>query len=278
MKLYKYYSYEGGLAAIKSCQYGFREPCHFNDPFELTYLIDSFPAFKVSSISRVISDLRSRICILCLTTSPLNPLMWAHYGESHKGFVVEYDVDDEFLTSAKYNLVPVQRGTVTYQDKDVFQNPPDFDYDDFHEVFLHACGSDDVHIKNHSHIIEYLYLTKSKVWHYENEVRVVKLVDSLFEEMHVFLDDPLRSYKTLSAPIKDKPGCEIETQPGLKLFDKHKAKIVSIYIGVNNSLLKNKGDLRKKISKWKSEGVENIFHVQPDESSWELRPVSLSTR
>ncbi|SER85934.1 DUF2971 domain-containing protein [Giesbergeria anulus] len=277
MKLYKYYSYTGGLAAIDSRQYGFTEPNQFNDPFEITYLLDSTNADSFLPVIRAIKDLKTRVCILCLTKSPINPLMWAHYGESHKGFVVEYDVDDEFLTSTRYNIVPVQNGAVTYKSKDQCISFPDFKFDDFHQVFLRACGSDGDEINSYSKLIEYLYLTKSRIWDYEDEVRVVKLVDSLFEETHVFLDDPMRSYKILTKPIEDKIGYESEKKPGLKLFDRHQAKIESIYIGVNNSLLKNEINLRKKISTWKSQGIKNIFQVKPNLLSWSLHPVSLDS-
>ena len=39
--LYKYYSYAGGKAALKSQNLGFRKPEFFNDPFELTALSNS---------------------------------------------------------------------------------------------------------------------------------------------------------------------------------------------------------------------------------------------
>lgn len=35
--------------------------------------------------------------ILCLTESPDNLLMWAHYADSHQGFVVEFDTDNSFF-------------------------------------------------------------------------------------------------------------------------------------------------------------------------------------
>lgn len=37
------------------------------------------------------------IGILCLTESPDNLLMWAHYAHSHQGFVVEFDTDHPFF-------------------------------------------------------------------------------------------------------------------------------------------------------------------------------------
>ena len=37
------------------------------------------------------------IGILCLTESPANLLMWAHYADSHRGFVIEFDPDSPFF-------------------------------------------------------------------------------------------------------------------------------------------------------------------------------------
>ena len=33
--------------------------------------------------------------VVCLTENPLDRLMWAHYGESHKGFAAEFQHNDE---------------------------------------------------------------------------------------------------------------------------------------------------------------------------------------
>lgn len=275
MTLYKYYAYGGGLAAIDSRQYGFREPRHFNDPFEFTYLLGTSSGSKAGSVEQIIADLRERVCVLCLTRSNVNPLMWAHYADSHRGFVVEYDVDDEFLTSPVYNLVPVQEGVVAYPEEKPDTFLSDKNIAAIHQVFLQGCGDSVSLVKTHLPIVQALYLKKHKVWSYEEEVRVVKLVDSLFEETHVFLSDPLRSYTILIKDIEGKPGCAMETQPGLKLFDKHPAKIKSVYFGVRNPLLVDTVCLDEKIAKWRAQGVQNFFRMDVGPSSWLLNPRDL---
>ena len=276
MSLYKFYSYAGGLAAIDSRQYGFREPRHFNDPFEFTYLSGLSSESKAGCVNQLIDDLRERVCVLCLTRSNVHPLMWAHYADAHRGFVVEYDVDDEFLTSPKYNLVPVQEGGVAYPAEKPETFLSDKDIASVHQVFLQGCGDSVNLLKTHISIVQALYLKKHKVWSYEEEVRVVKLVDSLFEETHEFLSDPLRSYTTVVKDIEGKPGQALETQPGLKLFDKHLSKIKSVYLGARNPLLLNKSCLDKKIAKWRARGVQNFFRMDVDASSWLLNPKSVS--
>jgi hypothetical protein len=272
MSLYKYYSYAGGLAAIDSQQYGFREPRHFNDPFEFTYLFGASSESKAGYANKIIEDLRKRVCVLCFTRSNVNPLMWAHYGDSHKGFVVEYDVDDKFLTSSEYNLVPVQAGDVAYPSKNADGFLKSEDVESIRQVFSQGCGESVNLLKSHLSIVQALYLKKHEVWSYEEEVRVVKLVDSLFEETHVFLSDPLRSYTILIKDIEGKPGCAMETQPGLKLFDKHVAKIKSVYFGARNPLLRDKSRLDEKIAKWRTQGVQNFFRMDVAPSSWLLNP------
>lgn len=47
------------------------------------------------------------IGVICLTEKPDNLLMWAHYGNSHEGFVIEFDCEHEFFNqglslNAKY--------------------------------------------------------------------------------------------------------------------------------------------------------------------------------
>jgi hypothetical protein len=46
-------------------------------------------------------QLEEKICdvigILCLTTSPDNLLMWAHYADAHRGFLIEFDSESPFF-------------------------------------------------------------------------------------------------------------------------------------------------------------------------------------
>jgi hypothetical protein len=106
--LYKYYSCAGGQAALKSQNLGFRKPEFFNDPFELTALSNSVgPANKQETLKIRIDQLRDQVAVLCLTRSAFNPLMWAHYADQHKGFVIGYDTSGPFLNSPEYNLITV---------------------------------------------------------------------------------------------------------------------------------------------------------------------------
>lgn len=51
---------------------------------------------------RIMSDkFEEMIGILCLTESPASLLMWAHYADSHQGFVVEFDATSPFFDQRK---------------------------------------------------------------------------------------------------------------------------------------------------------------------------------
>src|SRR5665647_580539 len=112
MILYKYYGYSAGLTALLSEKLGFRCPNYFNDPLELSFPIDQSDP-KAIQLAQGLEVLRESVVILSLTQTPLDPLMWAHYGEEHKGFVIGYDISDPFLNSSDYNLVTADEGAVT---------------------------------------------------------------------------------------------------------------------------------------------------------------------
>ncbi|EON79024.1 hypothetical protein ADIS_0441 [Lunatimonas lonarensis] len=84
--------------------------------------------------------------ILSLTPKYLNYLMWSHYGNSHRGFCIGFDSQDLF------NEIGGTIGPVVYQRQipkmDIFGGPLEF------------------YIKQLS--------TKSEIWQYEDEYRIVK--------------------------------------------------------------------------------------------------------
>lgn len=82
--------------------------------------------------------------VLCLTPHRDNLLMWAHYGDSHKGVCIGFDVGSDFFQSAF---------CVEYQD-------------DYPLIKFGYADSDDILKKS--------ILTKGKCWEYEHEWRVIK--------------------------------------------------------------------------------------------------------
>lgn len=90
--------------------------------------------------------IKSLVGVLCLTTQNDNLLMWSHYGNSYKGFVVEYDAKNEFFHRGEdinFTLRPVMYAS-TRPNKNI----------------------------NELDINDFLYI-KSNIWAYENEYRLV---------------------------------------------------------------------------------------------------------
>jgi hypothetical protein len=113
--------------------------------------------------------------LLSLTREPLNPLMWAHYGDSHQGVAIGINVEKAGLTCTKSSIIPVQYGEVIY----TASKPKSINFE--HSVGeLMNIGKDAAGFNaNFYNITKRAFLYKSSEWSYEEEVRVVKrLVDS----------------------------------------------------------------------------------------------------
>ena len=111
-----------------------------------------------------------------------------------------------------------------------------------------------------------IFLTKHASWVYEEEVRVVKILDSLFEESTAFQNDERRSQYSLTE--EESPGHLIEQIPGLSIFN-FQVPIKEVYLGLRNSL----SDEPEKIELPKE---AKLYKFEMDERSWELRPDQIS--
>lgn len=143
----------------------------FNDPFELRAqqfqeenlctrngLVNTFSQFEK------LRRLRDDFAAYCLTRSPLNPLMWAHYCESHKGIVIGIDVDEAGFNNPNANLITADNGAVIYT-----QTKPTFA--DF--LTFGPNGKQPISAVE----LQRTFLYKASYWSYEEEVRVVRRVD-----------------------------------------------------------------------------------------------------
>lgn len=104
-------------------------------------------------IIRYIDDLRNTTKLLCFTSNYDNLLMWSHYGNSHKGVCIQFNMKDYPIYQAP-PLVAVR-------------------YEDFKER-LRIYTKDFVldHLKFMIRINENMY-TKEKIWSYEEEWRLI---------------------------------------------------------------------------------------------------------
>lgn len=89
--------------------------------------------------------------IYSLSTTATDELLWAHYGNAHKGFCIEYDIGQLIdFTKTENHKVPVLYSS----------RPPKLDVSDISNINL-------------DRMLQKLLGTKSKKWEYEKEVRVI---------------------------------------------------------------------------------------------------------
>ena len=130
----------------------------FGDAINLLREIGLDEYGPLQEISQKIMDFRDRAGVYSLAKSdsglPGSELMWAHYANAHKGFCIEYDIDVIALSEELWFNVN-QIDSVVY-------SPllPEMDMEDL-------LGSSDVPL------LTKIYGTKSKVWSYENEARLL---------------------------------------------------------------------------------------------------------
>lgn len=188
---YKYLKFdEGSLRIITDGTLKFTCPLEFNDPFDSLPVYDES---SISEIYRLRPDLiklvakqknmspskrifnkgkftknfervvrsgdfakgiYSTVGIFCLSRTPTNPLMWAHYADNHKGLVVEFKISLE--------------GTL---DPKVYRRilPHKVNYTDVRPIL------DVVRAPDQKADIESYFLTKSLDWQYEQEERVIDI-------------------------------------------------------------------------------------------------------
>ena len=259
MILYKYYGFESGLMALQSQQLGFRTPCHFNDPFELSSVSNRVgPNRKLGELEALFSELEQQVLVLSLTRTFDNALMWSHYAGEHCGFVIGYDTDVLFLNDYAHNIIPVSSGDVlySYTKNQLKVGLPNID------TFRQVCSVTDGHDMSNSPELQALarkvFLTKHASWVYEEEVRVVKKKNN-------------NSEHSLSERT------EIPAVPGLSIFAT-KIPIKEVHVGVRNEVLSPHsaaGDrFRDALNALGNKC--HLYQMEMDTASWSLmrRPVS----
>jgi hypothetical protein len=115
MILYKYVGFDAGLKILETSTLGFSLPRDFNDPFEVTALALMGETVNVGVETQAVrSRFINKYAVLSLTRAPLNPLMWSHYADSHKGMVIGIDTEKAGLESFENYTIPAQRGAIIY--------------------------------------------------------------------------------------------------------------------------------------------------------------------
>ena len=259
MILYKYYGFGAGKKALESRKLGFRKPSEFNDPFELTFLGNaSGVENQVDALHGRLRELADSVVILSLTRSHDNPLMWAHYGDEHRGFVIGYDVTGPFFEDKERNIVSIDEGDVVYTNtKSQYILSDDF-LSSLHGVWVRACGDSSLHGPEFRSIVRKVFLTKHASWGYEEEVRLVRTAVDFFRDSQEEFFDELSGYT------------ELEEPKGLRLMH-FNSGIKEIYLGARNPWLEiSEEDRSKRLEEVELQGCE-IRRMEVDMHSWKLK-------
>jgi len=278
MIVYKYYGYKAGLAALRSRKLGFRCPNYFNDPFELSFPVEESD-LSGQQLNQTLKVLRKWVVILSLTETPMDPLMWAHYGDEHKGFAIGYDVSCPFLNSVKYNLITANEGLVTY----ARATGPEITsaYNDSAVLsLLHlslGAPPDKTSLDAVRSLARKAFLTKHPRWSNEREVRVIKVLTSAFETVSDYQADPLRSFSIPSHLVAPETACSLI--PGLYLYD-HQMQIKEVYLGARNPLIErpdhNDVVVDRSLAESAVEHNWSVRRIYISASSWDLDAVDLA--
>jgi hypothetical protein len=108
MRLYYYTAKQWGMKSLWEKRLKIAEYADLNDPFEL------FPFEQTEKDAReytkkVVKILSREHGVLCFSESWRSTLMWAHYGDKHKGICLGFEIEDnDNLTKIEYisNRVP----------------------------------------------------------------------------------------------------------------------------------------------------------------------------
>ena len=178
--LYKYASIESAIKILTSSTLLYQTPNNFNDPFDMHMgLLDlrkaaidlfwsrahsKYTPSQIEVLKEKITDddcmrlaedamhgQREKIGVLCLSKTNRSTLMWSHYAQNHTGVCLGFRIANNFP------LKGITAFEVNYASS---VNPRQFTFDN--------------EIEN---LVDYTYwiCTKSHVWGYEDEVRVISL-------------------------------------------------------------------------------------------------------
>lgn len=185
--VYQYMPYEGGKLLLQNMTVMVKNPSEFNDPFDCDKELLNFESSNKERFKKSIEKFNSKLKnptpknnlidydnltkekvievyknyaftlflksfgVACFSEKPDIPLMWSHYTRSHKGICIGFDITKLFesLREIKQNEIALIRVNYTkeFEKVDYFK--------DYNEALYH------------------LVKTKSDIWSYEREVRLM---------------------------------------------------------------------------------------------------------
>lgn len=177
------------------------DPYEFNDPFEFSFhdniLIDKNGNFKNFSIAEKANVMKFKDSIneygvICYSSDYSNNLLWAHYGDNHRGMCLVFDVPKE-KENGLYK--------VNYQ-----------------ELFPDIDLTDDA---NSHEEIKTIVTTKSIEWKYENEYRQVFIMKNMLQEFPGELVEIIFGCRTPYDDIKMVTNIALSKNPNIIISKMH---------------------------------------------------------
>ena len=101
MRIYKFLNKHFALMALRERRFKVSRLTQLNDPFEMFALAvaDRTPRFALQMTQ---FDLNGRAGWACFSRTWKNPVVWAHYADSHRGLCLGFDVPDELTKPIEY--------------------------------------------------------------------------------------------------------------------------------------------------------------------------------
>jgi Protein of unknown function (DUF2971) len=160
MRVYKFLSAKYALQDIKEHRIKLSEFGDMNDPFELLGLRLLDPEAESAFRSHFEKDVGA----LCFSTNWSNTILWSHYADKHKGICLGLDIPDE----------PGAWHRPIYVDSPEMQ-----ELQEWLETLRTAIARSDWDKARRvsAKFTERNFLLKFKGWDYENEVRVLRVLD-----------------------------------------------------------------------------------------------------
>ena len=149
-RVYKFVKAEHAISNLAMARLKLSTIHDLNDPFDFFAAIDTTDARIATVVQEMFEHYREKIGLLCLSKNWDNLLLWSHYGDSHTGICLGFDISDNRDSEASL---------------DVLYQP---------NLLQIRCLQD-----LNFDLVNRLLRTKHECWSYEQEVRMI-----------VGLDDP----------------------------------------------------------------------------------------
>jgi Protein of unknown function (DUF2971) len=144
-RVYKFTSAKHGISVLKDRRLKVSTMDDLNDPFDLFAAIDTTDPRVAYAVTMLTTQMKDEVGLLCFSRNWDNLLLWSHYGNSHQGVCLGFDILQDPSGEDKCMDVLYQPNVLQ------IRGPEDVDFD----------------------LANRLLHTKHESWSYEQEVRVL---------------------------------------------------------------------------------------------------------